>query len=135
MKQSLRYQCGLTRIEWIIFAVIVVGLATVMITTSLNSGIVRQAMEAAVPPVIKALDAYRAKNGAYPKSLEQLVPSYLPEVPSCNPRASAPSMGYLVDAKPGTGEAQLGEYELSCFLFMFTRLGYSSKTMQWYTWD
>lgn len=33
-------------------------------------------------PVIQALENYRALNGAYPKSLQELVPAYLQKIPT-----------------------------------------------------
>lgn len=37
---------------------------------------------AALEPAIKALEQYQADKGTYPESLEELVPDYLPSVPT-----------------------------------------------------
>ena len=93
-----------------------------------------QEMEKVAPAVIGALDGYRTANGSYPKSLDDLVPAYLAQRPTCGVASRRP-VGYMLGTKPATGEAQPGEYELYCPAFMFMRHGYSSKTKAWYSWD
>jgi hypothetical protein len=91
-------------------------------------------MKHVAPEVMTALDKYRAANGAYPDSLDKLVPTYLDRLPTCSATSSR-RMGYSAGSNPATGEMEPGEYQLYCPSFLFTREGYSSKTKQWYSWD
>ena len=45
--------------------------------------------------VAAAVKQYRSANGDYPERLEQLVPAYLPELPSCCIRASHSQFDYF----------------------------------------
>ena len=71
--------------------------------------------------MIGALSKYRQETGAYPESLEKLVPEFAPAVSNC-PTGS--SMEYRLVA---------GEYELRCekVVFKVQPYHYSSRTRSW----
>jgi type II secretory pathway pseudopilin PulG len=71
--------------------------------------------------MITALSKYRQENGAYPDSLEKLVPQFAPAVGNC---PSGASMEY---------RAAAGEYELRCenVVFKVQPYRYNSRTRSW----
>src|SRR5690348_9536160 len=95
----LRNQFGLTKVEWVFLLIIVVAMALFLTWMSFRSDKVRRDMKAAASPVFAALAAYHSKNGAYPESLDQLIPAYLPASPTCDGKRK---MGYSAGVKPGT---------------------------------
>ena len=79
---------------------------------------------AAAPPVIAALDRFKAAKKGYPTALDQLVPDYLPAVPGCKAGESQPRIAYWL-------EPASGRYELACPASMLKRHRYSSETGEW----
>lgn len=71
--------------------------------------------------MITALSKYRQEIGAYPDSLDKLVPQFAPAVSNC---PSGSTMEYRVTA---------GEYELRCerVVFKVQPYHYSSRTRSW----
>jgi hypothetical protein len=121
-------QAGVTKIEWLVIALIVAIGGGVLVNMHLKGEKVRLHMETAAIPLIEALDRYRIANKSYPDKLANLVPTYLPELPACNPQSAKPGMAYNVDKASG-------EYYLNCGIGMFAKRQYSSKTRKWTTWD
>jgi hypothetical protein len=72
------------------------------------------------PPVIQALERYKAARKELPQFLEELVPDYLPALPRCEAGWTGPRMAYRRLAG--------GHYELACPAFLFTRYRYSSES-------
>ncbi len=119
-------QVGLTRLELIIAALIVLIGGGVVVALAMDSNQKIRYMETTSVPLIEALDRYRAQNKSYPDKLEKLVPAYMQELPGCNSQKKR--MAYTVDKDSG-------EYFLNCGLGMFNKRQYSSKTKGWETWD
>ena len=71
--------------------------------------------------MISALSKYRRETGAYPESLDKLVPQFAPAVSNC---PGGGSMEYRLTA---------GEYELRCqkVVFKVQPYHYSSRTRAW----
>lgn len=121
-------QSGVTKTEWLVIALIVAIGGGVLVDWHLKGERARLHMENAAVPLIDALDRYRTANQSYPDTLAKLVPTYLPELPACNPQSANPGMAYNVDKVSG-------EYVLNCGIGMFAKRQYSSKTRRWSTWD
>lgn len=83
-------------------------------------------MEQASTPLIAALERFRMERGAHPAKLEELVPGYIEMLPACSAGEKRPIPYYRSDD---------GEYELTCFTYVFSRHSYSSKEKKWYEWD
>lgn len=128
MIAPLTRQVGLTKLEWTIVALIILIGGSVVVSMQLEAEHKRRHMETASIPLIEALDRYRVANKSYPDALEKLVPTYMQELPVCNPRSNNPGMAYNVDKESG-------EYYLNCGIGMFAKRQYSSKTKDWKTWD
>ena len=88
-------------------------------------------MRRAADPLIAALDKYHASKGSYPDTIKRLIPEYLTASPSCAPGKERPLISYYT---PGF-DNEVGEYQLICPRFFFTRQRYSSKTKVWDTFD
>jgi hypothetical protein len=87
-----------------------------------------QASTVAAQPIITALEQFRAANGVYPKSLDDLVPVYLPAVPKTK-------MGFY-----GTRFEYYSENGNDFFIgfegtMMFRFYNYNSKTKRWLSLD
>lgn len=121
-------QAGITKVEWILIVLIVVIGGSVLVSMHLQSEEKRRHMETVAIPLIEALDRYRVTNKSYPDSLQKLVPTYLPELPGCNPRSANSGMAYNLDKDSGA-------YYLNCGIGMFAKRQYSSRTKKWNTWD
>jgi hypothetical protein len=121
-------QTGISRIEWILIALIAAIGGAVLVAMFLQSEEKRRHIETAAVPLIEALERYRAANKSYPDRLQSLVPAYLPELPGCNPRSASSRMAYYV-------ERNSADYTLNCGIGMFAKRQYSSKTGRWTTWD
>ena len=50
-----------------------------------------------VESIIKAVNAYHADSGQYPENLNQLIPTYLKNIPSCAYRMTASEFRYFSD--------------------------------------
>ena len=74
----------LTRASLFLAIITMVILACNAIPTEEPPGVGEKAEKgyAASEPVIAALEKYRADNGSYPEKLAELVPDYLPAVPT-----------------------------------------------------
>jgi len=127
-KSPINRQSGVTKTEWLVIALIVAIGGGVLVDMHLRGEKARRHMESAAIPLIEALDRYRIVNRSYPDKLAMLVPTYLPELPACNPKSANPGMAYNVDKFSG-------EYYLNCGIGMFTKRQYSSKTRKWTSWD
>jgi hypothetical protein len=129
---SRKRQSGATRTEWLVIALMLALIVAigggVLVDMHLKGEKARVHMESAAVPLIEALDRYRAANKSYPDKLANLVPTYLPDVPACNPQAANPGMAYYVDKVSG-------EYTLNCGIGMFTKRQYSSRTRKWTSWN
>lgn len=76
--------------------------------------------------LIPALDDYRQKNGAYPKTLDLLDARFLPNGPRCYTYVNRP---------PYYAVREDGSYNMICGLFVFLRIDYSSATGKWEIYD
>jgi hypothetical protein len=121
-------QAGITKLEWTIVALIILIGGSVVVSMYRGSEQKRRHMETASIPLIEALDHYRAANISYPDALGKLVPTYIQELPACNPQSNESGMAYSVDKDSG-------EYYLNCGVGMFSKRQYSSKAKGWKTWD
>ena len=121
-------QAGVTKTEWLVIALIVAIGGGVLVDMQLRGAKAQLHMETVAVPLIEALDRYRNANQSYPDALSRLVPTYLPELPACNPQSANPRIAYNVDKVSG-------EYTLNCGIGMFAKRQYSSKTRNWTTWD
>lgn len=88
-------------------------------------------MKRGAAPLIAALDKYHASKGGYPDTIKKLIPEYLAASPSCRPGKEGPQIAYYT---PGF-DNEVGEYQLVCPKFFFTRQRYSSKNKVWDTFD
>ena len=81
--------------------------------------------KALAPPVIAALDRYKAANKDYPRTLDELVPQYLPALPLCKLGDDRPKLAYRREGAAG--------YELACpaSMLMMWRYRYRSETGDW----
>ncbi len=66
------------RSEW--FSVAVIYTLMLVATVGLLSSNIKVALRRAAP-VISAVNCYHSDHGAYPKTLDELVPAYLPSIP------------------------------------------------------
>jgi hypothetical protein len=123
----LTRQAGISTLEWIIIMLIILIGGSVVVSMNRDGEQKRRHLETASIPLIESLDRYRASTKSYPDTLEKLVPTYLQELPSCNPQSGTP-MAYSF-------EKDSGEYFLNCAAGMFAKRRYSSKTKKWDTWD
>ena len=121
-------QIGLTTLEWIIVALIILIGGSPVVSMYLEGEQTRLHMETASIPLIEALDRYRAANKSYPDALEKLVPVYIQELPVCNPQSNKSGIAYNLGKDSG-------EYYLNCGIGMFAKRQYSSKTKGWTAWD
>ena len=121
-------QIGLTTLEWIIVALIILIGGSPVVSMYLEGEQTRLHMETASIPLIEALDRYRAANKSYPDALEKLVPVYIQELPVCNPQSNKSAIAYNLGKDSG-------EYYLNCGIGMFAKRQYSSKTKGWTAWD
>ena len=128
MDSRPQHQRGVTKIEWILLGLLIAIVATGLTMVVLRADNAQNAMKAAAIPVMEALDRYRAANGSYPDSLERMVPTYLPELPNCSPSPPRPRMAYVVSKDSGA-------YELHCYVSLFLKQRYSSKTRSWEVYD
>jgi type II secretory pathway pseudopilin PulG len=69
---------GFTRLIWNMVALVVLSVPVSFFAASWQNGRTKQ--HAAL--LIRQLEAYRRQQGTYPDSLPQLVPQYLPDVPT-----------------------------------------------------
>jgi len=94
-------------------------------------------VERTLQPVIDAAEKSRAKTGVYPGGLDELVPAYLTEVPSCPgngrrplymlfPPSEAQSQDVLTDAS---------RFTITCYTVVFWKYTYDSKKGKWHGWD
>jgi len=114
-------QAGLSQI--VLLAVIAVALAAAYVAIDLYTGGEKDMLTVETRGVglISALSAYKREGGAYPETLDKLVPKYVLAVSKCP--GGAP-MGYLVSS---------GEYVISCQNVVFKSLPYTydSRSKRW----
>jgi hypothetical protein len=125
---AARRHAGVTKVEWILIVLVVVIAGYGLVSMQLQSEERRRHMESVAIPLIEALDRYRVATKSYPDNLQKLVPTYLQELPGCNPGSASSGMAYNLDSNSG-------EYYLNCGIGMFAKRQYSSKTKAWNTWD
>jgi len=115
------FQTGMTQI--ILLIVIAGALAAAYVAIDLYSGGEKEMVmvETRGTQMASALSAFKRDQGAYPDTLDKVVPKYAPAVAKCP--GGAP-MGYVFAA---------GEYVLSCAKVVFKYLPYSydSRTKRW----
>lgn len=76
--QNSRYK----RILFILFALITLTACKLFAAEPPGVGEKAERGYATLDPVIKALEQYQADTGTYPDALDELVPDYLPSVPT-----------------------------------------------------
>ena len=115
-------QTGVSQI--VLLAVIAVALAAAYVAIDLYTGGEKDMLtvETRGLGMISALSAYKRESGAYPETLDKLVPKYILAVSKCP--GGAP-MGYLVSS---------GEYVISCENVVFKSMPYSydSRSKRWH---
>ena len=118
---AVNRQAGLSQI--VLLIVIAIALAAAYVAIYLYTGGEKDMLTVETRGVgmISALSAYKRESGAYPESLDKLVPKYVPAVSKCP--GGAP-MGYLVSG---------GEYVISCQNVVFKSLPYTydSRSKRW----
>ena len=114
-------QAGVSQI--ILLVVIAVALAAAYVAIDLYTGGEKDmlSVETRGLHMISALSAHKRESGAYPETLDKLVPKYVLAVSKCP--GGAP-MGYLVSSD---------EYVLSCPNVVFKTMPYSydSRSKRW----
>ena len=119
---SANRQTGVSQI--VLLVVIVVALAAAYVAIDLYTGGEKDMLTVETRGVgmISALSAYKRESGAYPETLDKLVPKYILAVSKCP--GGAP-MGYLVSS---------GEYVISCENVVFKSMPYSydSRSKRWH---
>jgi len=114
-------QAGVSQI--ILLVVIAVALAAAYVAIDLYTGGEKDmlSVETRGLQMISALSAHKRESGAYPETLDKLVPKYVLVVSKCP--GGAP-MGYLVSSD---------EYVLSCPNVVFKTMPYSydSRSKRW----
>ena len=83
-------------------------------------------MEDESPPLIAALEKFRAQNGRHPETLAELVPAYVAAPPTCL-RGERRPMLYFRHAD--------GSYSITCYTYVFMKHSYDSSTKTWRSWD
>ncbi len=88
-------------------------------------------IETSMKPVIAALESYKAGNGKYPETLEQLVPKFLSTQPFC-PDTSALIVGFKPKSlKIVYRASDSQEYMLGCNAIWFNFDSYTSQSKAW----
>jgi hypothetical protein len=87
-----------------------------------NNAVQNKIAEAHASRVIAACEGFRAAHGSYPKSLDELVPRYLPSVPRAKYCLACGSFFYFND-----GRAMM----LWCIIPPFGRKTYDFETRRW----
>jgi hypothetical protein len=118
---AVNRQAGVSQI--VLLVAIAVALAAAYVAIDLYTGGEKDMLtvETRGLQMISALSAHKRESGAYPESLDKLVPKYVPAVSKCP--GGAP-MGYLVSSD---------EYVLSCPNVVFKTMPYSydSRSKRW----
>ncbi|HEX9572188.1 MAG TPA: hypothetical protein VF969_08025 [Burkholderiales bacterium] len=114
-------QAGAGQIVLLASIAIVLAVGYVAIDFYLGSQKDILAVETRGVQIISALSAYKRDSGAYPDSLDKLVPKYVSAVGKCP--GGAP-IGYVASA---------GEYGLSCqnVIFKYRAYSYDSRSKSW----
>ena len=119
---SANRQAGLSQI--VLLIVIAVALAATYVAIYLYTGGEKDMLTVETRGVgmISALSAYKRDSGAYPETLDKLVPKYVLAVSKC---PNGASMGYVVSG---------GEYVISCPNVVFKSMPYSydSRSKRWH---
>src|SRR5882762_332053 len=115
-------QAGLSQIA--LLAVVAVALAAAYVAIDLYTGGEKDMLTVETRGVrtVSALSAYKRGSGAYPETLDKLVPQYVLAVGKC---PNGASMGYVVSG---------GEYVISCQNVVFKTMPYSydSRSKRWH---
>ncbi len=114
-------QAGAGQIVLLASIAIVLAVGYVAIDFYLGSQKDILAVETRGVQIISALSAYKRDSGAYPDSLDKLVPKHVSAVGKCP--GGAP-IGYVASA---------GEYVLSCrnVIFKYRPYSYDSRSKSW----
>jgi len=119
---AANHQAGVSQI--VLLVVITVALAAAYVAIDLYTGGEKDMLtvETRGLGMISALSAYKRESGAYPETLDKLVPKHVPAVSKCP--GGAP-MGYLVSS---------GEYVISCPNVVFKSMpyNYDSRSKRWH---
>ena len=115
-------QAGLSQI--VLLVVVAVALAAAYVAIDLYTGGEKDMLTVETRGVgtVSALSAYKRERGAYPETLDKLVPKYVLAVSKC---PNGASMGYVVSG---------GEYVISCPNVVFKSMPYSydSRSKRWH---
>jgi len=119
---AVNRQAGLSQI--VLLIVIAIALAAAYVAIDLYTGGEKDMLTVETRGVgmISALSAYKRESGAYPETLDKLVPKHVLAVSKCP--GGAP-MGYLVSG---------GEFVISCPNVVFKSMPYSydSRSKRWH---
>ena len=114
-------QAGLSQI--VLLVVVAVALAAAYVAIDLYTGGEKDMLTVETRGVgtVSALSAYKRERGAYPETLDKLVPQYVLAVSKC---PDGTPMGYVVSG---------GEYVISCQNVVFKSMPYSydSRSKRW----
>ena len=115
-------QAGLSQIVLLVVIAVALGAAYVAIDLYTGGEKDMLTVETRGVGMISALSAYKRESGAYPETLDKLVPKYVLAVSKCP--GGAP-MGYLVSS---------GEYVISCENVVFKSMPYTydSRSKRWH---
>lgn len=124
-----RFQPSLRLICWSLLTAAVVSLPLLLVVWNAQEQISRKRGE----NIVEQLEAYHQQQGRYPDSLAQLVPRYLPKLPS-----TAQSLTgwrrydyYLLPDLQNMKSQQHDAYWLSYYTGMWTTANYSSLDRRW----
>lgn len=107
-----------------IAALIVVGIG-INVIAAIRGNNIADEMERASVPLIDALEKYRAQKGTPPASLQDLVPTYIATLPTCDSSGKRAIVYYT----------EGGHYTLTCYTYMFNKHSYDSANKSWRDWD
>ncbi|MCP3103462.1 hypothetical protein LZ198_31720 [Myxococcus sp. K15C18031901] len=84
-------------------------------------------------PLIASLEAYRAEKGTYPETVEELVPTRIATLPTCDLQGGTSEPPSHRDS--GYHRYSDGKYIITCYTVVFWKYSYDSKEKYWYGWD
>jgi len=118
---SAKNQSGMSQVVLLVMIAVALGAAYVAIDLYTGGERDMLTVETRGVHMISALSAYKRESGAYPETLDKLVPKYVSAVSKCP--GGAP-MDYL---------ASTGEFNLSCpnVVFKYKPYSYDSRSKRW----
>ena len=122
-KASLRIVCWSVLTAAVLSLPLIVGIWNIQDATSHNRG----------EHIVRQLEAYHAHEGRYPDSLTQLVPRYLPKVPStATSLFTQRPYNYRLSPEPKDAAKQRPDaYWLNYYVGSWTSATYSSLERRW----